>query len=198
MRSHRVALAPVVSSAAGEAVVGPLAPWRAGYLALGANLGDRAATLARAVALLPCSGLRVTARSSLYRTRAVAPEPQPDYLNAVLRVETTLAAPELLGRCLDVERALGRVRRPGRTAAPRSIDIDVLLLGEEVHMTPGLQLPHPRLLERAFVRVPLAEVALPGLRHPVGGDALDVPGDPLTGSGAVEPGPPWPDAPTPP
>jgi 2-amino-4-hydroxy-6-hydroxymethyldihydropteridine diphosphokinase len=144
------------------------------YLALGANLGDRAATIDAALARLESEALRVVARSPLYETEAVAPDPQPRYLNGAARVETTLSAAALLARCLDVEASLGRVRPPGRVHAPRTIDIDLLLYGAAVVSDPpALIVPHPRLLERAFVRVPLADVALAGLVHPITGERLD-------------------------
>jgi 2-amino-4-hydroxy-6-hydroxymethyldihydropteridine diphosphokinase len=144
------------------------------YLALGANLGDRRLAIARALDALEAAGVRVAARSSLYETDPVAPDPQPPYLNAAARVETALSARALLAACLDVERALGRVRPPGRPAAARTIDIDLLLHGDTVITEPpDLIVPHPRLLERPFVRIPLAEVALPGLLHPVTHAPLD-------------------------
>ena len=145
------------------------------YLGLGSNLGDRAALLDEALARLEAAGVHVVARSPLYETDPVTAEPQPMFLNAVARVETTLAADELVALGLAVERALGRERPPGQTSpAPRPVDIDLLLHGDDViARAPLLVVPHPRLLERAFVRVPLAEVATPGLRHPVTGDALD-------------------------
>jgi 2-amino-4-hydroxy-6-hydroxymethyldihydropteridine diphosphokinase len=144
------------------------------YLGLGANLGDRRASIARALAALDAAGVRIAARSPLYETDAVAPDPQPDYLNAAARVETALTARALLAACLDVERALGRRRPPGRPAAARPIDLDLLLHGDAViDQPPDLVVPHPRLLERAFVRIPLADVALPGLVHPVTGEPLD-------------------------
>ena len=118
--------------------------------------------------------MRIAARSPLYETDAVAPDPQPPYLNAAARVETALTARALLAACLDVERALGRVRPPGRPAAARTIDVDLLLYGDAViDQPPDLVVPHPRLLERAFVRIPLADVALPGLVHPVTREPLD-------------------------
>jgi 2-amino-4-hydroxy-6-hydroxymethyldihydropteridine diphosphokinase len=141
------------------------------YVALGANLGDRAATLARALEALDDDGVRVVARSPLFETDAVADEPQPPYLNAVARVETALGARALLDRCLAIEAALGRQRPWPR--APRTIDLDLLLHGDTVADEPGLVVPHPRLLERAFVRIPLALVAKPGLRHPITGEPLD-------------------------
>ena len=144
------------------------------YLGLGANLGDRRAAIARALEALDAAGVRIAARSPLYETDAVAPDPQPPYLNAAARVETALTARALLAACLDVERALGRVRPPGRPAAARTIDVDLLLHGDAViDQPPDLVVPHPRLLQRAFVRIPLADVALPGLVHPVTREPLD-------------------------
>jgi len=144
------------------------------YLGLGANLGDRRATIERALDALAAAGVRVAARSPLYETDAVAPDPQPLYLNAVARVETSQPAEAVLATCLAVEAELGRVRPPGRQAAPRVIDVDLLLYGDAViDRPPTLIVPHPRMLERAFVRVPLADVAVAGLVHPLTGDALD-------------------------
>ena len=110
------------------------------------------------------------ARSPLFETEAVADDPQPRYLNAALRVETELPPRALLALCLEVERALGRQRPPGRRRAARTIDLDLLLYGDLVLEEPGLRVPHPELLARPFVRVPLARVAAPGLRHPQSGD----------------------------
>ena len=143
------------------------------YLALGSNLGDRLATLRAAVRGLEAAGVHVVGKSAVHENDAVADEPQPPYLNAVVRVETSLDARALLECALAVESSLGRVRSAARRWAPRTIDIDLLLIGDEVIDEPGLAVPHPRLADRAFVRVPLAEVALPGLRHPVTGAALD-------------------------
>jgi 2-amino-4-hydroxy-6-hydroxymethyldihydropteridine diphosphokinase len=144
------------------------------YLAFGSNLGDRAGQIAAACSKLEEAGVRVRALSPLYETDPVTAEPQPLYLNAAARVETTFAPDELLALCLAVERALGRERPPGvPSVAPRPIDADLLLHGDVVVDRPGLVVPHPRLLERAFVRIPLADVAAPGLRHPVTGEALD-------------------------
>jgi 2-amino-4-hydroxy-6-hydroxymethyldihydropteridine diphosphokinase len=141
------------------------------YLALGSNLGDRLALLRAAVAALARAGIAVAARSAVYQSDAVADQPQPRYLNAVLRVQTTLAPQGLLARCLAIETALGRVR--SERWAPRTLDLDLLLYGEAVIDEPGLVVPHPRLGERPFVLVPLAEVATPGLTHPVTGARLD-------------------------
>ena len=144
------------------------------YLGLGANLGDRAGAIAAALAALAAAGVRVAARSPLYETDPVAPDPQPLYLNAAARVETDLGARALLALCLRIEGGLGRVRPAGRTAAPRIIDVDLLLYDDAIIAEPpDLIVPHPRLLERAFVRVPLADVARPGLVHPATGEPLD-------------------------
>jgi len=144
------------------------------YLALGSNLGDRAGAIARALDLLAAGGVTILARSAIYETDPVTPDPQPLYLNAVVRGETALPPEALLALCLDVEQALGRRRPPGQAQAPREIDIDLLLYGDAViGAPPALLVPHPRLLERSFVRIPLADVALPRLRHPVTGDPLD-------------------------
>ncbi len=145
------------------------------YLALGSNLGDRAATIARAIDRLAAGGVVIAARSPSYETDPVTPDPQPLYLNAVVRGKTALSAEALLALCLDVERTLGRRRPAGRRQAPREIDIDLLLYGDGIiGAPPALLVPHPRMLERPFVRIPLRDVALPGLRHPVTGEPLDV------------------------
>jgi 23S rRNA (cytidine1920-2'-O)/16S rRNA (cytidine1409-2'-O)-methyltransferase len=146
------------------------------YLGLGSNLGDRAAQLASAARRLAADGaLRDVTLSPLYETDAVAEEPQPPYLNAVVRGVTDLDAAALLARCLRLEGELGRVRPVGVAKAARSIDIDLLLFGDAIIQNgPALVVPHPALLGRSFVRVPLADVARPGLVHPVTGEALDV------------------------
>jgi 2-amino-4-hydroxy-6-hydroxymethyldihydropteridine diphosphokinase len=144
------------------------------YLALGSNLGDRLAHLRAATGAL-ARELRIAARSPIFESPAVADHPQPPYLNAALRVETALPPRALLDRCLAIEAALGRVRPAGQRFASRTIDIDVLLYEDAVVDEPDLVLPHPRLLERSFVRLPLALVAAPGLRHPRTGDRLDEP-----------------------
>ncbi len=145
-----------------------------GYLALGANLGDRRASLAAAVqALDKVDGIRVTAESRVYETVPEGHAAQPLYLNSVVRVETSLDATRLLEACLAIERTLGRVRPADGSKAARLIDIDVLLLGDQIVSQPGLTLPHPALLTRPFVRIPLADVACPGLRHPQNREPLD-------------------------
>jgi len=141
------------------------------YLGLGSNLGDRRAEIAQAVHAMAQLG-RVAASSSLYETEPEGGADQPEYLNAVVRVDTELSARSLLQACLDIERRQGRVRPTGMAKAPRTLDIDLLLYGAAVIEEPGLSVPHPSLLSRPFVRIPLAEVALPGLRHPVSGEPL--------------------------
>ncbi len=134
------------------------------FLGLGANLGDRAAALDRALGLLGAKGFRVRRMSSLYETEPVGGPPQGPFLNAVVEGETLLPPSELLGACLGVEREMGRVR--AERNGPRVIDVDILLYGDVVLESDELVLPHPRFHERRFVLVPLAELA-PRLRHPV-------------------------------
>ncbi|WP_153771373.1 2-amino-4-hydroxy-6-hydroxymethyldihydropteridine diphosphokinase [Labrenzia sp. CE80] len=126
-------------------------------LGLGSNMGDTKANLDAAVESLNASqGIAVTARSSDYRTPPWGPVPQDDYRNICITVETTLSPRALLDRCLEVERELGRIRdiRWG----PRIIDIDVLIYGTETVDEDNLTVPHPRMGERAFVLIPLAEI----------------------------------------
>ena len=131
-------------------------------LGLGANLGDPAAQLARAVDALR-GFLAEVAVSSLYRTAPVGYAEQPDFLNLVARGTTDLPPERLLGRILEVERAMGRER--SFRNAPRTIDIDLLAYGGRVIETPALVVPHPGIATRGFVLHPLAEVA-PEWVHP--------------------------------
>jgi len=134
-------------------------------VALGSNLGDRAGHLLGAVAALARRPeVRLAGLSRIYETEPVGPAGQGPYLNAVLAVETGLGPLELLEVLLAIERAHGRVRR--ERWGPRTLDLDLLDFGGRVLERPGLSLPHPRLHERAFVLVPLAEVA-PDWRHPL-------------------------------
>jgi 2-amino-4-hydroxy-6-hydroxymethyldihydropteridine diphosphokinase len=127
------------------------------YVALGANLGDREETIQRALALLESRpGVSVTAVSTLRETEPWGPVPQPPYVNGVAALDTTLDPRSLLDVLLGVERELGRVR--GERWGPRTIDLDLLLHGDAEVDEPGLELPHPRLHERAFVLEPLAEL----------------------------------------
>lgn len=141
------------------------------YLALGANLGDPLATLRSARARLAELG-DLTRASSLYRTAPVGgPAGQPPYLNAVVALRLPMALQEprtLLEACLSIEREHGRERRERWSA--RTLDLDVLDLGGRVLDDPGITLPHPRMMDRAFVLAPLCEVA-PAWRHPRSGVA---------------------------
>lgn len=141
------------------------------YLGLGANLGDRLGQLSGARhELAAAAQVEVTAASPLYETDPVGgPAGQGPYLNAVLQVQTTLAAPALLRLCLDIEARFGR-RRDERWGA-RTLDIDLLLYGAQVSDRPALVLPHPRLHLRRFVLAPLADLA-PHLVHPLLGRSI--------------------------
>ncbi len=134
------------------------------YIALGSNLGDRSAMLARAEQAMGEAGVRVLRRSSLYTTEPVDAPPQPWFLNSVVEAETSLMPVQLLHVLAGIERGLGRRRLTPR--GPRTMDLDILLYGSSVINTPELQVPHPGIPDRRFVLVPLAELA-PGLRHPV-------------------------------
>jgi 2-amino-4-hydroxy-6-hydroxymethyldihydropteridine diphosphokinase len=129
------------------------------FVGLGGNLGDRRSYLERALALLDRDpDVSVAAVSSFRDTEPVGYVEQPRFLNAVAAVDTELGARELLERLLAVERELGR-ERVGPRYGPRTIDLDLLLYGDEEIVEPGLVVPHPRLAERAFVLEPLAELA---------------------------------------
>ena len=143
------------------------------YVGLGANLGDREATLRRAVDLLGAQRrIAVLAVSRLRETDPVGVEDQPRFLNGAVALDTTLAPRELLDVLLRVERDLGRVR-DGTRWGPRSIDLDLLAYDGEVVDEPGLRVPHPRLHERRFALEPLAELA-PDLELPGRGRVSDV------------------------
>ncbi len=130
---------------------------RRGALALGSNVGDRAGFLVAAVRdLASVPGLHLVAASSVYETRAVGGPAQDPYLNAVVVIETALSAQAVLDAAQVVEAAHGRIR--AERWGPRSLDIDILVLGEETSDDPVLTLPHPRAHERAFVLVPWSEV----------------------------------------
>ena len=122
------------------------------YVGLGANLGDREATIRRAAELIGAIRL-----STIRETEPWGVEDQPLFLNAVAELDTELPPRALLDRLLEVERELGRTRAGGRYG-PRTIDLDLLLYGEEAIEEPGLTVPHPHLHERLFVLEPLAEL----------------------------------------
>jgi 2-amino-4-hydroxy-6-hydroxymethyldihydropteridine diphosphokinase len=128
------------------------------YIGLGANLRDREATIRAALAALNDEdGIEVVAVSTLRETEPVGVGPQPLFLNGAAELETTLTARELLDRLLATEQRFGRVRVPGEHG-PRTLDLDLLLYGDEQIDEPGLTVPHPRLHEREFVLEPLAEL----------------------------------------
>jgi len=129
-------------------------------LALGGNVGNSRAILDRAIALL-CDGkkIRLTARSSDYRTPPWGFKYQPYFVNLAIAVETTLGPRELLARAQEIELRLGRDRAHEKRNGPRTADIDIIAYDDLTLNEPNLTLPHPRLFERAFVLVPLAEIA---------------------------------------
>ncbi|MET3790188.1 2-amino-4-hydroxy-6-hydroxymethyldihydropteridine diphosphokinase [Aquamicrobium terrae] len=139
------------------------------FLSLGGNLGDPEKSMRTALRLLDAhQQVEVRAVSSLYRTPPWGKLDQPDFLNAAAELSTTLQPHELLELCLETERKLKRVRE--ERWGPRLIDIDILVFGDRIIQETGLEVPHPRMLERAFVLAPLAEIA-PDLD--VGGRRID-------------------------
>lgn len=138
------------------------------YLSLGSNLGDRQDHLEEAVRRLP-PRLKVTARSSIYETEPWGYTDQPDFLNQVIEGRTSLSPRELLDFLKNMEKEIGR--KPGIRYGPRVIDLDILFYGHQVHREQGLVIPHARLSERAFVLVPLAEIA-PDFCSPASGKTV--------------------------
>jgi len=134
------------------------------YLGLGSNMGNRQDNLDKALDLLS-QRLRLEEVSSIYDTEPVGEINQPRFLNLVCQVYTRLAPMDLLTLAKGIEMKLGRT---GKSGAPRPIDIDILFYGDQTIETPELVIPHPRLAERAFVLIPLTEIA-PDLVHPVTG-----------------------------
>ncbi|HEV2133564.1 MAG TPA: 2-amino-4-hydroxy-6-hydroxymethyldihydropteridine diphosphokinase [Terracidiphilus sp.] len=135
---------------------------RTAYIGMGANLpscaGSPEATLAAAEERLAALG-RVAAKSSLYSTEPVGYTEQPRFVNAVVALETEASARQLLDALMRIEKELGRDRANAIPNGPRTLDLDILLFGDSVIDEPGLRIPHPRLAERAFVLVPLNEIA---------------------------------------
>jgi 2-amino-4-hydroxy-6-hydroxymethyldihydropteridine diphosphokinase len=137
------------------------------FVGIGSNLGDREAHLSRAIELLSAEdAIEVSGVSQIRETEPVGPVEQGPFLNAAVRVETELAPRGLLDRLLDIEGRMGRVRR--ERFGPRTIDLDLLLYGDEVVDEPGLTVPHPRLPERLFALEPLSDLD-PGLTIPGAG-----------------------------
>jgi 2-amino-4-hydroxy-6-hydroxymethyldihydropteridine diphosphokinase len=133
------------------------------YLSLGSNVGDRDENLKGAIAALPAAGVQVRRVSSFYETEPVDYLDQAWFLNCVVQAETELPLLELLRGLRRIEVRMGSKKLIAK--GPRLIDIDILLYGQETTDTAELQVPHPRMAQRRFVLVPLAEIA-PGLRHP--------------------------------
>lgn len=150
-------------------------------LALGGNVGNSRAILGRAINLL-CDGkeVRLTARSSDYRTPPWGFKYQPHFVNLAIAVETTLNPHELLARAQDIELRLGRDRANEKRNGPRTADIDIIAYDDVTLSEPNLTLPHPRFFERAFVLVPLAEIAgdrvIAGRRVDKAAEAVDAGG----------------------
>lgn len=169
------------------------------YIGLGSNLGDRLGTLGRAAARLAELGALLR-RSAIYETAPLGP-PQPDYLNAALLLDTALSPTALLAALLGIEADQGRRREPAQRYGPRTLDLDVLLLGEGGQLVlrdpgpPPLLVPHPRLHERAFALWPLCDLDR-SLRHPVLGAPLQALAEGLLGAGEAPPrlllAGPWP------
>jgi 2-amino-4-hydroxy-6-hydroxymethyldihydropteridine diphosphokinase len=153
------------------------------YLGLGSNLGDRAGAVRQSADLIAAGGDIVLRRlSSLYVTKPWGNRDQPDFVNAVAEIETLLGPGELLARAKSIEDEMGREKR--ERWGPREIDIDLLLYGDEVVETSGLRIPHPGIEKRAFVLVPLLELA-PDLAHPATGRRFAESLGELTSSGEV-------------
>lgn len=128
------------------------------YLGLGSNIGDREQQLKSAVERLDqVTDIHVQQVSSMYETKPVGYVVQPDFLNVCLHIKTSLSPEVLLQQCLDIEKELHRVRKV--RWGPRTIDIDVLLYGDQIIESEQLIVPHPRMTERAFVMIPLNEIA---------------------------------------
>jgi 2-amino-4-hydroxy-6-hydroxymethyldihydropteridine diphosphokinase len=138
------------------------------FIGLGSNLGDRAENLRQAIrALQATPGIEVAQVSGIYETEPVGGPAQPDYLNAVVEIDTHFGPRAIFEACMTIEHALGRERSTEEHWGPRVIDLDVLTCGDLMVSDPDLEIPHPRIAERAFVLVPFSEIApyidIPGL-----------------------------------
>jgi 2-amino-4-hydroxy-6-hydroxymethyldihydropteridine diphosphokinase len=133
------------------------------YLSLGSNIGNREAHLREAIRRLQSAG-KLRSASSIYETEPVEFTDQPQFLNCAVALETSPTPEQLMLQLLTIEKAMGRQRIQKK--GPRTIDLDILLYGDEVVDTPGLTIPHPAMQHRRFVLEPLAEIA-PEVRHPV-------------------------------
>lgn len=139
------------------------------FVALGSNLGDREANLRSAVAGMRSRGIEVLRSASVYTTEPVGFHDQPEFLNTVVEVSTSLEPDDLMRTCLEIEAALGRER--GVPDGPRTADIDIILSGDRVVETERVTIPHPRYAERRFVLEPLAEIA-PDAVDPTRGETV--------------------------
>jgi len=137
------------------------------YLCVGSNIGDRVGYLQQANILLKdTAGINVLASSSIYETEPVEIKDQEWFINAVLEIETTVDASSLLQECLRIEKQLGRDRSSEKRWGPRTLDLDILFYGKEILSSESLQIPHPRMHERAFTLVPMLELN-PDFEHPI-------------------------------
>lgn len=128
------------------------------YLGLGSNIGDRKQQLLKAIDLIGnIKGIKVTKQSSIYETAPIGYTDRPNFLNLCLEIETELSPQQLLKHCLDIEQQLHRVREI--RWGPRTLDIDILLYSDNIIETDNLSIPHPRMQERAFVLIPLNDIA---------------------------------------
>ncbi len=141
------------------------------FIGLGANMGGREENIRRTLALIEDTGTASVVRiSGLVKTEPVGGPPgQPQFINAAAELDTDLEPEELLVALKSIERRLGRLDR--ERWGPREIDVDILLYDDVVMTSPTLEIPHPRMLERSFVLVPLSEIA-PGVVHPVSGRSI--------------------------
>ncbi len=155
------------------------------FLGMGSNLGDRAQNLERAVEFIDALEMtRVEAVSALYETEPRMYGDQPDFLNGCAKIRTGLSARNLLDRLLGIEQAMGRIREVEN--GPRTIDLDILLCGQQIISEEGLEIPHPGIAERGFVLVPLAELAAEVV-HPGFGESIGALLDKCPDAGWVRP-----------
>ena len=141
------------------------------FLGLGSNLGDREVHLQRAIALLEedeC--VQIKKKSTVIETEPIGHTEQGAFLNQVIQIETSYDPYSLLQKCLKIEQSSGRIRE--EKWGPRTLDIDILFFGETVLQSDGLKIPHPEACNRAFVLLPLAEIA-PTFQHPVSGQQIE-------------------------
>ena len=141
------------------------------FLGLGSNLGDREVHLQRAIALLEedeC--VQIKKKSTVIETEPIGHTEQGAFLNQVIQIETSYDPYSLLQKCLKIEQSSGRIRE--EKWGPRTLDIDILFFGETVLQSDGLKIPHPEASNRAFVLLPLAEIA-PTFQHPVSGQQIE-------------------------